>query len=45
MPQSKLFYQFNKLLDHSTFDMDDDKKMTHKLVLKMTKQLKLDDEE
>jgi hypothetical protein len=25
--------------------MDDDKKMTHKLVLKMTKQLKLDDEE
>jgi hypothetical protein len=35
MTQSKLFKQFNKLMDCSTADIDDDTKGAYKLALKM----------
>lgn len=41
MTQSKLVYQFNKLLDCSTFDVDDDKKNDSQVGFKNDKTIKI----
>lgn len=46
MAQSKLFEQFNRLLDHFIIDMGEDTKRVYKLSFKMlTKQFKLNGKE
>lgn len=46
MAQSKLFEQFNRLLDHFIIDMGEDMKRVYKLSFKMvTKQFKLNEKE
>jgi RNA polymerase-interacting CarD/CdnL/TRCF family regulator len=40
--QSKLYEHFTKLLDQNIAKMDDDIKRTHRLIKKLTKQLKLE---
>lgn len=45
MTQFKLFEQFNKLLDSSTVNIEEDTKKVQKLALKLTKHFKLDGKE